>query len=64
MPGYENFKLITKTATHIKGGQIDHAHIKNAKATLNLCTPYYSDHDAIFVVVEEVWASGERQDPE
>ena len=60
----ENFKLLTKTATHIKGGHIDHAYIKNAKATLNLYTPYYSDHDALCVVVEEVWASGEWQEPE
>ena len=60
----ENFQLLTKTATHIKGGHIDHAYSKNAKATMILYTPYYSDHDALRVVVEEVWASGEWQKPE
>ena len=60
----ENYKLLTKTATHIKGGHIDHAYIKNAKATMNLYTPYYSDHDALRVVVEEVWVSDEWQKPE
>ena len=53
----ENFKLLKKTATHIKGGYIDHAYIKNAKATLNLYTSYYSDHNTLCVVVEEEWAS-------
>ena len=52
------FKLLKKTAKHIKGGHIDHAYIKNAKATLNLYTSYYSDHNALCVVVEEEWASG------
>ena len=60
----ENYKLLTKTATHIKGGHIDHAYIKNAKATMNLYTPYYSDHDALRVVVEEVLVSDEWQKPE
>ena len=43
---------------------MDHAYSKNAKATMILYTPYYSDHDALRVVVEEVWASGEWQKPE
>ena len=48
------FTLLTKKATHTKGRQIDHVYIKNAEATLNRYTPYYSDHDALCVAVEKV----------
>ena len=50
----QGFTLLTKKATHIKGRQIDHVYTKNAEATLNRYTPYYSDHDALCVAVEKV----------
>ena len=50
----QGFTLLTKKATHIKGRQIDHIYTKNAEATLNRYTPYYSDHDALCVAVEKV----------
>ena len=48
------YKLLTKESTHIKGRQIDHAYTKNATASLDLYTPYYSDHDALCVAVDKV----------
>ena len=50
----QGFTLLTKKATHIKGRQIDHVYTKSAEATLHRYTPYYSDHDALFVAVEKV----------
>ena len=43
----EEYKLMTTTATHVKGGHIDHTYTKNVMAQLHLYTPYYSDHDAL-----------------
>ena len=60
----EKYKLMTKTATHIRGGHIDHSYVKNAEAKLHLYSPYYSDHDALCVTVEKAWAAGEWQEPE
>ena len=55
----ENYELKTKTATHVKGGHIDHTYTKNAIAQLRLYTPYYSDHDALCVAVEQARVSTE-----
>ena len=55
----ENYELKTKTATHVKGGHIDHTYTKNAMAQLRLYTPYYSDHDALCVAVEQARVSTE-----
>ena len=60
----EKYILMTKTATHTKGGHIDHAYAKNAKAKMHLYSPYYSDHDALCVSVEQAWVSGEWKEPE
>ena len=50
----QGYKLLTKQSTHIKGRQIDHVYAKNATASLDLYTPYYSDHDALCVAVNKV----------
>ena len=50
----QGYKLLTKESTHIKGRQIDHVYAKNATASLDLYTPYYSDHDALCVAVDKV----------
>ena len=50
----QGYKLLTKQSTHIKGRQIDHVYAKNATASLDLYTPYYSDHDALCVAVDKV----------
>ena len=50
----QGYKLLTKESTHIKGRQIDHAYTKNATASLDLYTPYYSDHDALCVTIDKV----------
>ena len=50
----QGYKLLTKESTHIKGRQIDHAYTKNATASLELYTPYYSDHDALCVAIDKV----------
>ena len=50
----KGYKLLTKEPTHIKGRQIDHVYAKNTTATLDLYTPYYSDHDALCVAITEV----------
>ena len=55
----EEYELMTKTATHVKGGHIDHTYTKHAMARLDLYTPYYSDHDALCVTVEQAWVSTE-----
>jgi ATP-dependent exoDNAse (exonuclease V) alpha subunit len=60
----EKYKLMTKTATHTRGGHIDHLYVKNAEAKLHLYSPYYSDHDALCVTVGKAWAAGEWQEPE
>ena len=50
----QGYKLLTKQSTHIKGRQIDHVYAKNATVSLDLYTPYYSDHDALCVAVDKV----------
>ena len=50
----QGITLLTKKATHIKGRQIDHIYTKNAEATLNRYTPYYSEHDALCVAVQNL----------
>ena len=50
----QGYRLLTRDSTHIKCRQIDHVYAKNATASLNLYTPYYSDHDALCVAVDEV----------
>ena len=50
----QGYKLLTKQSTHTKGRQIDHVYDKNGKASLDLYTPYYSDHDALCVAVDKV----------
>ena len=60
----EEYKLMTTTATHVKGGHIDKTYTKNAIAQLHLYTPYYSDHDALCVVVEKARVPTEWVDAE
>ena len=43
----KGYSLLTRESTHVKGRQIDHVYVKNATASLDLYTPYYSDHDAL-----------------
>ena len=50
----KGYSLLTRESTHIKGRQIDHVYVKNATASLDLYTPYYSDHDALCVAVDKV----------
>ena len=52
-----NFKLITDEATHIEGGYIDQAYIKDEEnlflsPKLERYSPYYSDHDALCITLK------------
>ena len=49
------FNQLVETATHIEGGLLDHAYLKcvgdERKATVELCSNYYSDHDTVTVYI-------------
>jgi hypothetical protein len=50
----KTFKQIIKKATHIDGGHINHAYIKNIgnfveTPNIEIIPKYYSDHDAICI---------------
>ena len=52
-----NFKLITDEATHIGGGYIDQAYIRDEEnlfhsTKLERYSPYYSDHDALCITLK------------
>ena len=48
------FEQMVMTATHIRGGHIDHAYWRDrngvwSKPNLEMYSPYYSDHDALLI---------------
>ena len=52
-----DFKQLLKEATHIRGRHIDHAYWKDSnniftKPVLERYSPYYSDHDALCLTIE------------
>ncbi len=48
---------LNKEATHIEGGHIDHMYLTKeavSGGTLERYTPFYTDHDALLLTVEDV----------
>ena len=48
---------LNKEATHIEGGHIDHMYLTKVAVsggTLERYTPFYTDHDALLLTVEDV----------
>ena len=50
------FEQKVTTATHIRGGHIDHAYWRDQDSLwkvpdLEMYSPYYSDHDAILITI-------------
>ena len=51
------FEQLNKEATHIEGGHIDHVYLTKeavSRGTLERYTPFYTDHDALFLTVKDV----------
>ena len=54
----QGFNQIVDTATHLKGGILDHFYVRNTKIIdWHLHHPYYTDHDAICMQLsfEDLW---------
>ena len=50
------FTQMVTTATHIRGGHIDHAYWRDQDSLWNepeleIYSPYYSDHDALLITI-------------
>ena len=50
------FEQLVTTATHIRGGHIDHAYWRDPdslwrRPELEIYSPYYSDHDALMITI-------------
>ena len=51
------FEQMVTTATHIRGGHIDHAYWRDQSSSwcrpeLEIYSPYYSDHDALLITLK------------
>ena len=59
----KKFKQIIKKATHIDGGNINHAYVLNLgnyeeTPRIEIIPTYYSDHDAIYISWKKVEMTG------
>ena len=53
---HSKFNQLVEAPTHVEGGLLDHAYFKfvgdERKATVELCSNYYSDHDTVTVFIQ------------